>query len=167
MCTMCIVYTLYIFPSCASLGTFQSEHNKIVRLCGFSCTAFCMYCTYSSISARTSTTVQNRIVYTCEARKANTSSTACAYFTRKIDPLIRDVHILLLLSLHILWDAQPVTGVHTSKPSLHHQHNAQWISLIEINSFLTEKQTLKTECDFQMKLPRSIVSVVKDEVRAF
>ena len=59
MCTMCIVYTLYIFPSCASLGTSQSEHNKIVRLCGFSCTAFCTYCTYSFISARTSTTIQN------------------------------------------------------------------------------------------------------------
>ena len=107
------------------------------------------------------------IVPTCEARKANTSSTACAYFTRKIDPLIRDVHILLLLSLHILWDAQAVTGVHTSKPSLHHQHNAQWISLTEMNQFLTEKQTLKIECDFQKKLPRSIVSVVKDEVSAF
>ena len=116
--------------------------------------SFFTFCTYSPISVLTSTTLQNRIVHTCEARKANTSSTACAYFTRKIDPLIRDVHILLLLSLHILWDAHPVTGVHTSKLSLHHQHNAQWISLTEINPILTEKQTLKIECDFQKILHR-------------
>ena len=44
------------------------EHNEIVRICGFSCTAFFTFCTYSPISALTSTTIQNRIVHTLVKR---------------------------------------------------------------------------------------------------